>query len=274
MTTENLEDRAITENDDPDDVAAEEPEVGEPEAEELEAEELEAEEPEAGEPEVEEPEAGEPEVEEPEAGEPEVEEPEAGEPEAEEPEAGEPEVEEGRLAARHETGAAPDRRLHLVLVGGAVLLLVASVFTWWRASNHDASMVEQAKVRDAVLITATGAIETLNSLDYRDVDGGLESWGKVTTGTLHDQLVNETPYYKEFLVDQQAITVAEVVDAAVVDLTDDTATVIASIEQTVRIDTGADAEPTVKRNRFAADLVKVGDEWLVETLDQVAVNVS
>ena len=35
-----------------------------------------------------------------------------------------------------------------------------------------------------------------------------------------------------------------------------------------------DAKPTVKRNRFAADLVKVGDDWLLESLEQVAVNIS
>jgi Mce-associated membrane protein len=34
------------------------------------------------------------------------------------------------------------------------------------------------------------------------------------------------------------------------------------------------AEPTVKRNRFAGDLVKVGDDWLLESLEQVAVNMS
>ena len=64
------------------------------------------------------------------------------------------------------------------------------------------------------------------------------------------------------------------VDAAIVDLTDDTATVIAAVETTVADGADAGAEPTVKRDRFTADLVKVGDDWLLEALVQVAVNLS
>lgn len=228
MTTDNLEDRAITENDDPDDLEAE---VGEAEVDEAEVDEAETEVEEA--------------------------------------------ADDGLDTPPRPSGAArPSRRLHLVLAGLAVLLLVASVFTWWRASNHDADLVERAELRDHVLITATSAIETMNSLDYRDVAGSLKSWEDVTTGTLHDQIVGTTEEDKQLLADQQKVSTGKVKQSAVVDLTDATATVIAAVEVTVRDDTDPEAEPTVKRNRFAADLVKVGDTWLLETLEQVAVNMS
>jgi Mce-associated membrane protein len=54
----------------------------------------------------------------------------------------------------------------------------------------------------------------------------------------------------------------------------DSATVVASVEVTVQDDTKADATPTVKRNRFSADLVDVHGKWLVENLQQVAVDIS
>lgn len=164
--------------------------------------------------------------------------------------------------------------VQFALVGVAALALVFGLVSMWRASGHDESGVEQAEARDAVLITASDYIEKMNALDYRDVAGGLKKWEAITTGTLHDQITNTSPEDRQLLADQQKVSVGKVVDAAVVDIDGDTATVIAAVEVTVQDDTKPDEEPSVKRNRFAADLVKVGDKWLLETLDQVAVNLS
>ncbi|MFD1248683.1 hypothetical protein ACFQ3F_12860 [Nocardioides ginsengisoli] len=140
-------------------------------------------------------------------------------------------------------------------------------------------MAERAVLRDRVLIAARHGIETMNTLDYRDLDGGLAAWADVTTGTLHDQLVSTSKPDRALLADQHASSVGTVLDAGVVDLDHDSASVIAAVEVTV---TPADepgdepgdkaaAKPTVKRNRFAADLVKVGGRWLLESLQQVSV---
>ena len=68
-------------------------------------------------------------------------------------------------------------------------------------------------------------------------------------------------------------SVGRVVDAAVLELDGATATVLVTVEVTVT-ETGEDAaaEPTVKRNRFAADLREVDGTWLLENLQQVAVS--
>lgn len=156
----------------------------------------------------------------------------------------------------------------------AVIALAFAVVTWSRAAGHDDDAVARADLRDAVLITARSHIETMNTLDYRDIPGGLTAWEKVSTGTLKDQIAATTDDTRQLMADQQKVSSGKVVDAAVVDLTDDTATVIASVEVSVLEGSDLGAEPTVKRNRFAADLVKVGDDWLLEALDQVAVNIS
>lgn len=154
----------------------------------------------------------------------------------------------------------------------AAVLLVFAVVSWIRAGDHDSAAVDRAELRDQVLITARSEIETMNTLDYRDIDGGLDKWEDVSTGTLKDQIAATDAESRKLMADRKMISTGKVTDAAIVDLTPSTATVIAALEVTV-IDTSApDAAPTVKRNRMAADLVKVGGKWLLEGLDQVAVN--
>lgn len=154
----------------------------------------------------------------------------------------------------------------------AALVMAAGLLVWWRAAHDDS--LAMAETRDAVLIAATANIETMNSLDYRKVDDGLAAWSAVTTGTLHDQITQISEEDRKLLADQQKISVGQVVDAAVLDLDATKATVVASLEVTVSDGLDPDAEPSVKRNRFSADLVRVGGEWLLERLDQVAVEVS
>lgn len=182
-----------------------------------------------------------------------------------------------REEREEEAPGRPDSSWRSVELGLAVLaaiVLAVGLVTWNRAGDHDAASVQRAELRDAVLITARSHIETLQTLDYRDVDGGLATWEDVATGTLKDQLLATTDETRKLLADQQKVTTGKVVDAAIVDLTDDTATVIAAVETTVADGADAAAEPTVKRDRFTADLVKVGDDWLLESLVQVAVNLS
>lgn len=158
------------------------------------------------------------------------------------------------------------------------LLLVAALFAasgsvmWW-VSYQDPDRVT-AQTRDDVLIQARQAISTMNTLDYRKVEDGVKAWGQVTTGTFRDSLTQVKPADEQLLKEQKKISVGRVVDAAVVDVDGDSATVIAAVEVTVQDASTPGSEPTVKRNRFSADLVKTGGRWKLESLQQVAVNLS
>lgn len=170
------------------------------------------------------------------------------------------------------TGTGSNRTaLELGLAVLAAVVLVVAVVSWWRAGDHDAADVDRAKLRDTVLITARSHVETMNTLSYEDIDGGLQKWEDVSTGTLKDQIAATDPESRKLMAEQRMISVGKVTDAAVVDLTDSTATVIVSLATTVTDTTKPGEQPTVKRNRMAADLVKVGGKWLLEALDQVAV---
>jgi len=166
----------------------------------------------------------------------------------------------------------PGSRLWLAALLVAALVAGSGAVAWWRAAHDERSAT--AARRDAVLIAATKGIETMNTLDYRNVDEGLEAWSATTTGLLHDQLAQVGPQERALLAQQKKISTGKVVDVAVVDLGESTATVIASVQVTVRDGDDTSGPPTVKRNRFTADLVRTGGTWKLESLQQVAVNLS
>lgn len=163
------------------------------------------------------------------------------------------------------------------------LLLVAAVFAasgsvmWW-VTDQDPDRA-RAQTRNDVLIQARQAISTMNTLDYRKVEDGVKAWGQVTTGTFRDSLTQVSAEDEQLLAEQKKISVGRVVDAAVVDVDVEkgTATVIAAVEVTVQDDATPGSEPTVKRNRFSAELLRDkgdGNRWKLESLQQVAVNLS
>ena len=154
----------------------------------------------------------------------------------------------------------------------AVIFALSGAGAWWYSSGS--ADYTKARNRDSVLITAKQSIAVLNSLDYRQIDDGLASWRKVSTGTLADQFNEIDAQDRALLADQKKISQGKVVEAAVLDVSADTATVLASAEVTVRDGTNPDAEPTIKRHRYSANLVREKGEWKVSTLEQVAVQLS
>lgn len=155
-----------------------------------------------------------------------------------------------------------------VFLALAVVALVMS-FASWRTANNDPDL-DRAALRDNATIQGIAAVETMTSMDHRDVAAGIGAWRSVSTGVLHDQLVSIGADEQKMLADQGKIATGKVVDASLTDLTDRTATLIAAVEVTVADDDPA-KEPAVKRNRFSADLVMVNGRWKIENLQQVAV---
>ncbi len=186
--------------------------------------------------------------------------------------------EAGVAPAGGQTGPPEGRRrvLDALTLLVAAALMVSGLVAWTRAATADD--LEPSATRDAALVAAKRGIATMNTLDYRTLEEGLASWKAVTTGVLHDQLGQVTDEERQLLADQRKISTGRVVDAAVLDLGTDpgheTATVIAAVEVEVRDGGSSTAEPTVKRNRFSADLVRVGGVWKLESLQQVPVSLS
>jgi Mce-associated membrane protein len=178
-----------------------------------------------------------------------------------------PEPAEGSSGPSRRRVSAP---VWLLLV--VVVLTTGVAFSSWRSAENDPDR-DRANLRDNALIEGTENVETMTSMDHRDVAGGVKAWQSVSTGLLHDQLVSIGKDEQQLLADQGKIATGRVVDAALTELTDRTATLITAVEVTVSEDDKT-KEPAVKRNRFTADLVLVSGHWKIENLQQVAVNVS
>jgi Mce-associated membrane protein len=169
-------------------------------------------------------------------------------------------------------------RLHrtLVLVSAA-LAAVAAVgaaffgWSWWSTAN-DASL-QFARDRDDVLRYGQQDIVNFNTLDYHNVDAGLNRWLDSSTGQLHDDIVQGRDDSKQRIQDAKTATTAKVVDAAVTQLDDraGTATLIALVDTVVTPEGG---QAVTKRNEFQAAMTRTPAGWKISALGPVPVGSS
>lgn len=171
--------------------------------------------------------------------------------------------------------AAPERSqaplvAALVALVACVAFLVVAVVV--HVSDNRTSAAPPTAVRDAALLAARQDVVVLNSLDYRSVDQGLARWLAASTGSLHASFAHITAADRKRITDARSVTTARIVEAAVVslDAANGRATVIASVELTVRPPTG---KSVIKRERQQADVTRVGGVWKVSGLQQVGVTV-
>jgi Mce-associated membrane protein len=155
-----------------------------------------------------------------------------------------------------------------MLTGLAVAYVVVSAV--WLAHAHPSDNVQFANARDAVLVDAQRDIQTINTLDYRKTDSGLDGWLEVSTGAQRDQIEQARASIASQVAQQKAVTSGQVLAAAVVALDDrsGTATVMATVEQTVSV--GGKA-PVKKRDRYAADMSRTGGSWKISSITLVPV---
>jgi Mce-associated membrane protein len=169
------------------------------------------------------------------------------------------------------TGPADDavlRRWRRAALAAGALAIVAGVALGWQSGRTDPTPTHAAATaaaRDQVLIAASEAVETLNTLDHRDVAGGLETWESVTTGELGDQIAGIQADQAAALAEAGAVSTARVVEAAVVDLdaAAGAAEVIAFVEVTIQPGSG---RASVDRHQYSVEMRRVDGRWLVAAL--------
>jgi Mce-associated membrane protein len=158
------------------------------------------------------------------------------------------------------------------LRAAVVLVVLAAAFagwagwTWWRADADES--LSYAQARDEVLAAGRAHVVLLTTLDSSDVDGGIDRWLTVSTGSLRDELAATDAKTRQTLRQGGTVATGRVLDAAVSEL--DTRTGTAKLLVSVEIATSVrGGEPATKRNRFVAGLTRTGDRWLLSALDQV-----
>lgn len=162
------------------------------------------------------------------------------------------------------------RRVIVVLAAAAVAAAAWSGWRWWDETHSGEA--DTARLRVAVLAAAKPGIEAFNTLDFHDVDQGLDAWQRAATGQLLDDVKASREASAKAITEARTSTTATVLAAAVTELDDraGTATVMAAVEVKTTVD---GQQPTTKRNRYLAGLARTGDGWKLSSLQPVVVGI-
>jgi Mce-associated membrane protein len=161
---------------------------------------------------------------------------------------------------------ARDGRRNPLVIAGVVLVVVATacavVFgVLWYTASHDDSL-NYSKLRDDALRAAEQGSINLTTLDYRNVQQGLNRWKDSTTGALYGQLTSGslvTTFSKQA---QQAksITTGKVLDGVITSLDEHAGQAQALVYVDVTVTT-AGGQPTEKRLPLQWQLTLTNSGW-------------
>lgn len=178
-----------------------------------------------------------------------------------------PDAEASASAAASAT-AWPDtlRRVLTLAVGLAALAAVVLGVLW--VLTPTSSSLALARDRDAVLIDARQAAINLNTLDYRNVDAGLDLWQQSSTGAVLAEFQQNRDQYAKLVQESRRTTVATVPDAAVTELNEHAgvARVLVAVDVTV---TAEGQAPAVSRQRLQMEMTRTPAGWKVSLLSPV-----
>jgi Mce-associated membrane protein len=166
--------------------------------------------------------------------------------------------------------AAPARRNSLV-VAGIVLVVVAmaaaAVFgVLWLTASNGSKATSVAQSRDDALRAAEQGSINLTTLDYHNVQQGLDRWKQSTTGDLYTQLTqgNLVSTFTKQAQQARSVTVGKVLDGVITQLDSGKAQAIVYMQVTV---SAAGAKPTTKLVPLQWDLTDVPNQgWKLSGL--------
>jgi Mce-associated membrane protein len=98
----------------------------------------------------------------------------------------------------------------------------------------------------------------------------MDAWERVTTGDLHDEVVNGREQSTKAITDARSVTEAKLLSAAVEDVNEraGTATVLVSVKVNVTVGSAA---PTDRYMRLKCTVQRTGQGWKLDGLGQVPI---
>ncbi|GAA2731785.1 hypothetical protein [Actinocorallia aurantiaca] len=150
-----------------------------------------------------------------------------------------------------------------VLTLVAALCAAWSGWSWYSAAHDDEAAF--SRLREHVLREGAQAVQNLNTLDYRELDEGLDLWEDSTTGELHRQITGGRADFERQVVEARTVTGAEVLDGAVAELDERAgrARLLLAVRMTL---SPPGSPPADRRMRLIAELARTSGGWKVETL--------
>ena len=156
-------------------------------------------------------------------------------------------------------------RVAAVLCALAVVATVFYGISWAFAASGSSSLATQ---RDEALRVGRSAVVNFNSLDYRNVEEGLDLWSVSSTGQLHDEVEKGRQENTKRIKESKTRTEGKVLDAAITNLDEQAgkAHMIAVVKVTV---TPEGQQPVEKSVRYQGDLNREDGEWKLSALGPV-----
>ncbi|GAA5172659.1 MULTISPECIES: hypothetical protein [Amycolatopsis] len=151
-----------------------------------------------------------------------------------------------------------------------VVALAAAVWfvTAWLSGGDAAAAA--AHTRGEAERAGEQAIAVFGTLDYRNVDAGLDEWERVSTGPLNEEVKKSRQQQSQVIKNGRTSTSAKILSGGLTELdaAGGTAKMIAVAEIVVTPDQG---QPVTKRNRFQADLQRTDQGWKLSSIQALAI---
>ena len=163
-------------------------------------------------------------------------------------------------------------RLDIVLFTIALLLGCGVVFGGVLVYQEHQDRESEAVAQDrygAVLAAARDEVEAFINIDYRDAQESIDAVAAGATGEFAKQYDSSTDGVVQLLQQNQSVMDGEVLSAGVVDLDNDSATVLASTKGTVA-NKASGNKPVARYFRLKLDLQYVDGEWRTGNLEFVS----
>ncbi|HEX5861831.1 MAG TPA: hypothetical protein VFY58_08300 [Nocardioides sp.] len=157
--------------------------------------------------------------------------------------------------------------LYVTMVLLACLCVVGGVMVWRTHESRERAQAEQERYGD-VLAAAREEAEAFINIRYDDARGSIDRVAEGATGEFKKQYSSSTEGVLQVLRQERSVMEGKVLWAGVVDVDQDSATVIAATSGTVaNKQTGN--QPVARNFRLRLDLVLEDGRWLTNDLQFV-----
>jgi Mce-associated membrane protein len=161
--------------------------------------------------------------------------------------------------------------LNVVLYVATVLLacvcIVGGVMAWRTHDARERAQAEHERYGD-VLFAATDEAEAFINIRYDDAQASVDRVAAGATGEFKEQYSRSSEGVLQVLKQEKSVMEGEVLWAGVVDVDQDSATVIAATSGTVA-NQQTDNQPVSRNFRLRLDLVREDGRWLTNDLQFV-----
>ena len=157
--------------------------------------------------------------------------------------------------------------LYVATVLLACVCVVGGVMVWRTHENRERAQAEQERYGD-VLAAATDEAEAFINIRYDDAEESIDRVAEGATGEFKKQYSSSTEGVLKVIKQEKSVMDGKVLWAGVVDVDQDSATVIAATSGTVA-NQQTNNQPVARNFRLQLDLVLEDGRWLTNDLQFV-----